>query len=100
VAILMVMDVPGGTAEQYDRVNEILGIRGDENAPPGLVHHVCAVTDRGLLIIDLWESHEALDAFFVTGGLSAALKEAGVLEVQPRVYAVLGSISGLTGAGV
>jgi hypothetical protein len=84
VAILMVMDVPGGTTEQYDRVLELL----PAGRPPGLVSHVCAPSDRGLLIVDVWETQEALDAFFVTGGFGAALRNAGIDEVLPRIYAV------------
>jgi len=80
----MVMDVPGGTTVQYDRMLALL--RG--SAPPGLVSHVCAPTDRGLLVVDVWETQEALDAFLVTGGFGAALKEAGITELQPRIYAV------------
>ena len=80
----MVMDVPGGTTVQYDLMLALL--RG--SAPPGLVSHVCAPTDRGLLVVDVWETQEALDAFFVTGGFGAALKEAGITELQPRIYAV------------
>jgi len=84
VAILMVMDVPGGTTGQYDHVLELL----PAGRPPGLISHVCAPTDRGLLVVDVWETQEDLDAFFVSGGFSAALKEAGIVEVQPRVYAI------------
>ena len=84
MAILMVMDVPGGTTEQYDRVFELL----PAGRPPGLLSHVCAPSDRGLLVVDVWETQEALDAFFVTGGFGAALKDAGIAEVQPRIYAV------------
>src|SRR5205085_3244439 len=40
MAVLMIMDSPEATTEQYDRTNEILGIRGDEDAPEGLVQHV------------------------------------------------------------
>jgi len=78
------MDVPGGTTAQYDRALELL----PGGRPPGLVSHVCVATDRGLLVVDVWETQEALDAFFVTGGLGTALKDAGITEVQPRIYTV------------
>jgi hypothetical protein len=98
MAILMVMELPGATAEQYDRVNWILGIRDEDTAPPGLVGHVCSPTDRGLLIVDVWETQEALDAFFVTGGLGAALAQAGIHEAQPRIYAVHNLLGGRAAA--
>jgi hypothetical protein len=85
VAILMVMDLPGGTTAQYDRVLELLPFGPP---PPGLLSHVCVPTDRGLMVVDVWQTQEALDAFFVTGGLGAALRDAGLTEVQPRIYAI------------
>ena len=94
MAIVMVMDVPGGTLEQYEQVNETLGIAGSETAPAGLVGHVCAKTEDGVLIVDVWESEQALHAFFETGGLGAALKQAGVPAVQPRIYPVHNGLRG------
>ena len=79
----MVMDVPGGTTEQYDRVLEFL----PAGRPPGLVSHVCAPSDRGLLIVDVWETQEALDALFVTGGFDTELPAASINEILPLKYA-------------
>ena len=47
--ILMILDVEGGTAEQYDRADALLGT-SPENAPPGLISHAAAITDSGLLV--------------------------------------------------
>ena len=41
MAVLMTLEVPGGTTAKYDRTNEILGIAGEHDAPPGLITHVC-----------------------------------------------------------
>jgi hypothetical protein len=79
MSVLMVMEAPGATREEYDRANEILGISGDDDAPDGLIQHVAAFDDEGLVIVDLWESEEAIDRFF-DERLGAALDEAGVLE--------------------
>jgi hypothetical protein len=65
-------------------VNEILGMHSEDDAPDGLIQHLCGVTDDGIVIFDVWESEKTLNAFF-TGGLGAALQEAGVPESQPVV---------------
>ena|SRR5579862_4836046 len=87
MAILMLMDVPGGTVEQYDRTSEILGIHGDGDAPEGLISHVCAVTDDGVMLADVWDSEESLHRF-LEGGLGAALAEAGMPQTTPTVIPV------------
>ena len=63
MAVLMTLEVPGRHDRQYDRTNEILGIAGEHDAPPGLITHVCGITDDGILVVDVWESVAALDDF-------------------------------------
>jgi hypothetical protein len=78
MAVLMTLDVPGTTA-QYDWANEILGIAGPNDAPSGLIAHTCAVTDDGIVVVDVWESTRSLDDF-AQNRLGAALAEAGMPE--------------------
>jgi hypothetical protein len=94
MSVLMVMGAPGSTAE-YDRTNEIMGMRGDEDAPEGLIQHVAASDGSGLLIVDLWESEEAIDRFYEER-LGDALKEAQVPEPPspPRRLEVHNSLTG------
>ena len=56
MAIVMVLEVPGASTEQYDQVNEAIGVYSSADAPDGLISHVCAVTDKGLVICDVWSS--------------------------------------------
>ncbi len=44
--ILMILDVEGGTVEQYDRVDELLGGVA-ENAPAGLISHAAGLDRHG-----------------------------------------------------
>jgi len=85
MAVLMVLDLPGATLEQYDRTNEILGIHGDEDAPDGLISHAAGPTDDGVLVVDVWESGEALQSFFDGRGVARAMQEAGAPPGEPRV---------------
>ena len=82
MAVLMVMEVPGGTTDQYEKVNEIMGIAGDDDAPDGLIQHVAAKSDDGVVVVDVWESQEALDRFFEER-LGAALQQAGLGSDSP-----------------
>jgi hypothetical protein len=85
MSVLMLVEWEGTSPEQYDRVNELMGISGEGDAPEGLISHVAAVSEDGkLLIADVWGSPEALNTFFAER-LSGALREVGIPETQPRV---------------
>ena len=84
MSIVMVLEVPGATSEQYDSVNEAVGIYGSEDAPVGLISHVCAVTDEGLLICDVWRSEEELE-HFVESKIGPAMLAAGAYPSPPRL---------------
>jgi hypothetical protein len=99
---MRIVESPEATTADYDRANEILGINGDEDAPEGLIQHVCASEGTGLLIVDVWESEEALDRFSQER-LGAALQESGVASSAgpPRTFEVHNSLSGVgTDAGI
>ena len=87
MAILMMMEGPGVTPEQYHGLNEAMGIRGDEDAPDGLVSHVAGHDGENLVVADVWESQEQLDKFF-HDRLGPALQEVGVDAPQPRIHPV------------
>ena len=82
MSVLMTLEVPGGTIEQYERANEIMGIAGDDDAPDGLLYHVAGLSDDGIVIADVWRSEEDFERFF--SELAApALAEVGMPEAQP-----------------
>jgi heme-degrading monooxygenase HmoA len=85
MAVMMIMEAPEGTTEEYDRTNEIMGLHGDEDAPDGLVHHVAASDGNGLVIVDVWESEEAFGRFYEQR-LGPALEQSGVASSagEPR----------------
>jgi hypothetical protein len=87
MAVLMTLEVFGGTTAKYDRANEILGIADVHDAPPGLISHVCGVTDDGILVADVWDSVMSLDDF-ARNRLQAALEQAEMPEATPHVSPV------------
>jgi len=78
----MVLELPGATTEQYDRINEIMGVSGPEDEPDALISHVCGKTDDGLVICDVWRSREELDDF-INSRVMPAMQEVGA--PQPKV---------------
>jgi len=60
--VMMIMELEGTTTDDYDAVNEAIGIDQD-HLPDGLVSHAVGPTDDGggLLIVDVWESPEQLE---------------------------------------
>jgi hypothetical protein len=83
MAIVMVLEVPGASTEQYDQVNEAIGVYSSADAPDGLISHVCAVTDKGLVICDVWSSQEELESF-IESKIGPAMLKAGLYPDPPR----------------
>jgi len=94
MAVLMMLELPGATPEQYDRANEILGIAGDDDAPEGLISHAAGLTDEGMVIVDVWDSAESLERFFEEREVQAAMNEAGAELGEPRVLPVHNEFEG------
>jgi heme-degrading monooxygenase HmoA len=84
MAILMILEWHGVAPEGYDRVNDVMGIGSDADAPEGLIAHTAAVTDDGMIVADVWESEEALRGF-AESRLIPALREAGLPDAEPKI---------------
>lgn len=88
MAIMMILEWEGVSPEQYAHVNETMGIASDADAPDGLISHSAAIDEQGeMVIVDLWESEQALGSF-VENRLGPALAEAGIPQSQPRIHPV------------
>ena len=61
MAVAMLMEWPGVTAEQYDAVMARLEL--DANPAAGFVLHQAAVTDEGLEVFDIWMTEQAFHGF-------------------------------------
>ncbi|MDX6532494.1 MAG: hypothetical protein QOF68_238 [Gaiellales bacterium] len=87
MAVMMIAEVPGGSAEVYDRLNDEMGIRSSADLPEGCLSHVAGPTEDGILVVDVWESPEQLGRF-VESRLAPAAEKAGMPEFTPRVLPV------------
>ncbi len=85
MAIVAAFNIPGMTADQYDRVLQELEAK-DAGAPEGRIFHVAAPTDTGWLVVDVWESEEHFGRFGET--LIPVLMAAGVTPAQPEIHPV------------
>ena len=54
MAIGLVMQFAGGTAQQYDAVMEKLGLEGDQGEwPDGIISHFAGATPDGWCVVDV-----------------------------------------------
>lgn len=64
----------GATAEQYEAVNDQLGV--EDNLPEGLIFHAAGPVEDGWGILDFWESREQFDRF-LESRIGPAIAELG-----------------------
>lgn len=62
MAVAQVIEIPGGTKEQYEAVIREIGVTGDDLAPGQLVHFAGPM-DGGWRVVNVWESQEAAETF-------------------------------------
>lgn len=74
MAVLVIANVPGGTAEQDRAMMEALNIEADP--PQGAQVRAAGPTESGWRIVTLWDSQDAFDTFF-RERVTPALEEAG-----------------------
>ena len=61
MAVLVIADVPGGSADQDKAMMEALNLASDP--PAGNRLRLAGPTDSGWRIVSLWDSQEAFDTF-------------------------------------
>ncbi len=81
MAIALVIELPGVTQEQYQKVQDTLGLKGPETWPTGMIVHVAGPTASGWEILNVWESRELFDRF-VSGRLAPIMREVGMTQPQ------------------
>jgi hypothetical protein len=82
MAVLITGEVPGMTVEQYDKVNETMGVSTAADID-GLICHTAGSTVGGMYISDVWESQEAFDRF-IQERLMPAFQEVGITAQGPE----------------
>ena len=85
-----VMRFPDGTTEQYDQVIEKMDLGG--RAPESAHYHWVAQTEDGLLVVDVWETPEAFQAF-AEEKIQPLSEEVGLAPPVIESYAVHNTLS-------
>ncbi len=81
--VVVLFNIPGGTALQYEQVWEDLKAAGHEH-PKGLISHVgAAKPDGNWLVVDIWESEEAFAEFGKT--LMPLIVKSGLPVAAPLI---------------
>jgi hypothetical protein len=83
VAVAVQLDFHGATIEQYDQINERIGLLPGGPASAQELFHWVARTEDGFRVVDVWESREAFEAF-AHEKLSPIYHEVGVQQ-QPDI---------------
>lgn len=81
MAVMMIMEWDGVTAEQYEETKQTVNWEGE--APGGGILHVTAFDGSAIRITDVWESAEAFQSF-VDVRLMPGVQKVGIAG-QPRV---------------
>lgn len=89
--IAVIFDVPGMSAESYDRILAGLEEAG-EGAPDGRRYHVAVAKPDGWFVLDVWESQAQLDRFAQT--LIPIIQREVDPPPQPQVYPVHNIVKG------
>ena len=92
MAVALVMEFPGTTREQYDKVMKAVGLDNTDEPPPGALLHLAGPTENGWEVVDVWESRADFDKFLAEK-LGQAVLEAGITPPRPRefpVYKIMG----------
>jgi hypothetical protein len=92
MAIVAIIEAPGGTAEQYDAVRDTIG----HELPDGCRAHVAGQTADSLLVVDVWDDADSMNAFYARD-LAPAVRAAGITISEPRILPVRNMID--QGAG-
>src|SRR5690349_12840344 len=82
MAVVMRMSWPEVTAEQYDKVREIVG--WETNPEPEGYFHVAFFDEGGFKAVDVWGSPEAFQSF-VDNRLMPGIEQAGGVDGEPTV---------------
>lgn len=84
MTVAVIMDLPGVTEAQYGVARNMLA-----TAPqPGNLVHIGGPSEGGWRIVEVWESAEAMGAFFQSPAARAAFQAAGIGPAEPVVFPV------------
>jgi hypothetical protein len=88
MAVAFIFEVPGAGQNEYDEVMEKLG-----RSVPGRLYHAAGPYEEGWMVIDIWESQEAFEAFLAEKLLPVA-RQVGFFASLPQSFTVYNVVEG------
>jgi hypothetical protein len=88
--ILAIFNIPDMSREQYDSVMKDLDNAGLYKVKTRS-QHTMALKEKGSVVVDVWDSQDALNEFF--GTLGPILIKNGVNPPPPEIYPVHNQVS-------
>ena len=79
--VAVLMEFPGATSEDYDRVMQQMG--EDFTPPEGAISHVSVAMEDALRVLDVWERREQFEEFY-EGRLKQAFAAVGIEPAEPK----------------
>lgn len=95
--IIAIFERPGMTQSMYEQVaTKVAGGHGLVSKPadwpvPGIISHTAAPTPHGWVVVEVWESEEALQRFVEI--ITPILREVGAPQVEPKIYPVFNLVT-------
>jgi hypothetical protein len=80
--MVLIQDLDEATLDQYDQVNEKLGV--DDDPPAGLLIHTASEHGGGVRIVDVWESEDAWNRFREERLMAAVIEVFGEQDGPPQ----------------
>ena len=97
MAIGVLLDIPGGTQEQHEEVNQKAfgNPKGPSEPISGLIVHTAGATKSSWRIFDVWESEDDFQRF-MNETIMPAMEGMDMPEIPPEIY----ELTTVIGAGV
>lgn len=89
MAIIVIFEAPEFSSQQYDQTLKELENAG-HGAPNGRIHHQAAAMEKGMYVVDIWESEELLGKFAeslmpIIAATGATVPEPRILQLRNRI---------------
>lgn len=86
MAVGVLMIIPGGTKDLYDKVMKSLGLSATGGDwPEGILTHTAGPSGKDWIVVDTWESKEAFMKFSQER-LGEAAQASGMPLIQPMFF--------------
>jgi hypothetical protein len=83
------VNVDGDSKELLGRYDQVMNtLRRAENPPPGLISHYCMETDRGIRVVNCYDTEQQTRAHYEAPEFQDALRKAGMQPLSPQIMRV------------